>query len=59
VATAVGTAVGTGGWFFGLGRIFWPAHPQWALFLITIAATIITMVVVERDVRRTTGRSQS
>ncbi|MGO9324428.1 MAG: hypothetical protein ACLP07_07695 [Terracidiphilus sp.] len=54
VATAVGTAVGTGGWIFGLGRFVWPAHPQWALFFITIAATIATMVLVERDVRSAT-----
>ncbi len=55
VATAVGTAVGTGGWIFGLGRLVWPAHPQWALFFITIAATIVTMVLVERDVRSATS----
>ncbi len=54
VATAVGTAVGTGGWIFGLGGFVWPAHPQWALFFITIAATVITMVLVERDVRSAT-----
>ena len=30
VATAVGTAVGTGGWIVGLGKLLWPVHPQWA-----------------------------
>ena len=58
VATAVGTAVGTGGWIFGLGRVFWPAHPQWALFFITIAATIVTLAVVEREVRHGATRVQ-
>ncbi|MGA9060619.1 MAG: hypothetical protein WB341_03035 [Terracidiphilus sp.] len=58
VATAVGTAVGTGGWIFGLGKVFWPAHPQWALFFITIAATIVTTVLVEGDVRRSAARAQ-
>lgn len=50
-ATAVGTVVGTCGWLLGLGRIFWPAHPGWALFFLTVAATILTSVVVERQVR--------
>jgi cysteine synthase len=58
VATAVGTAVGTGGWIFGLGRVVWPAHPQWALFIITIAATIVTSVLVERNTRPTVTRAQ-
>jgi cysteine synthase len=58
VATAVGTAVGTGGWIFGLGRIVWPAHPQWALFFVTIAATVVTSVLVERDVRSRATRAQ-
>jgi hypothetical protein len=55
VATAVGTAVGTGGWLLGLGDIVWPAHPYWALFFITIAVTIVSAVVVEQEVRRSTN----
>ena len=51
-ATAVGTAVGTCGWLMGLGHFVWPAHPGWALFFLTIAATIATSIVVERNVRR-------
>lgn len=54
VATAVGTAVGTGGWIIGLGKVFWPVHPQWALFFLTIASTIITAVVVDQRVWRST-----
>ena len=55
-ATAVGTVVGTGGWIFGLGNLVWPAHPGWALFFITLAATIAAQVVVEREVLRAAAR---
>jgi hypothetical protein len=48
--------VGTGGWIFGLGNLVWPAHPGWALFFITLAATIAAQVVVEREVRRAAAR---
>ena len=58
-ATAVGTAVGTGGWLLGIGRIVSPAHPGWALFWITIAATIITQIVVEIKIRRNIARAQN
>jgi hypothetical protein len=58
-ATAVGTAVGTGGWIFGLGHVVWPPHPGWALFFITLAATIATQIVVERGVRNAAARAQS
>ena len=59
VATAVGTAVGTGGWIVGLGKVLWPVHPQWALFFLTIASTIITVLVVEQRNRRITTRPKS
>ncbi len=59
VATAVGTAVGTGGWIIGLGKILWPVHPQWALFSLTIASTIITALVVEQGVGRSTTHAGS
>jgi hypothetical protein len=51
--------VGTGGWIFGLGNLVWPAHPGWALFFITLAATIATQVAVEREVRSAARRAQS
>jgi hypothetical protein len=48
--------VGTGGWILGLGNFVWPAHPGWALFFITLAATIATQVAVERVVRNAAAR---
>jgi hypothetical protein len=58
-ATAVGTAVGTGGWMLGIGRFVSPAHPGWALFWLTIASTIITQIIVEIKVRRNIARAQN
>jgi hypothetical protein len=58
-ATAVGTAVGTGGWLLGVGRFVSPAHPGWALFWITIAVTIITQIVVEIEMRHSVARMQN
>jgi len=56
-ATAVGTAVGTGGWILGLGKILSADHPQWALFFLTIAVTIVTGAIVERRLGNPAGRS--
>ncbi len=58
-ATAVGTAVGTGGWLLGIGKYVSPTHPGWALFWITLAATIITQIIVEEEIRRKIGRAQA
>ncbi len=58
-ATAVGTAVGTGGWILGLGNFVWPAHPGWALFFITLAATLGTQIAVEHEGRNAARRAQS
>lgn len=58
-ATAVGTAVGTGGWLLGIGKYVSPAHPGWALFWITLAATVITQVAVEWEVRHRIARAQT
>ena len=59
VATAVGTAVGILGWVVGLGKIVWPEHPQWALFFITLAVTIVSMVILEHNDRRDAHHAQT
>lgn len=43
-ATLIATVAGTGAWLFGLGNEVWPAHPQIAVLLLTVA----TGIVVER-----------
>jgi hypothetical protein len=44
IASSIGTAVGLGSWVFGIGRIVWPAHPQFACFLLTLVATIAIQI---------------
>jgi hypothetical protein len=48
IASLIGTAVGLGSWMLGLGRIMWPAHPQMACFLLTLATTIVIQVAWPR-----------
>lgn len=63
IASAVGTVVGTGGWFLGMGKHFSPTHPGWALFLITLAVTILTQMVAqstfEEEIRYRRYRAQT
>ena len=58
-ATAVGTAVGTCGWVLGIGKYVSSAHPSWALFWITVGATIITRIIVEAEIRHKTAGAQA
>jgi hypothetical protein len=44
IATLIGTAVGLGAWILGLGNMLWPAHPQIACFLLTLATTIVVQI---------------
>jgi hypothetical protein len=37
-ATMIGSAVGTGAWLLGVAGLAWPAHPQIAVAVITVAA---------------------
>jgi hypothetical protein len=43
----------------GLGNFVWPAHPGWALFFITLAATLGTQIAVEHEGRNAARRAQS
>lgn len=51
-ATALGVALGVLAWVVGLGNVLWPEHPQWALFLITLGITIVSIVIFERNQRK-------
>jgi predicted small integral membrane protein len=45
-ASLVGSAVGTVAWLAGVTNHIWPAHPQWAVFFLTIAATLVMMGIL-------------
>ena len=40
----IGTAVGLAAWILGIGHAIWPAHPQWAGFLLTLGTTIVAQL---------------
>jgi hypothetical protein len=40
-ASLLASVLGTAAWMLGLTRSIWPAHPQWAVFFLTFAATLI------------------
>jgi len=33
-------------WALGLMREIWPAHPQWALFFLTIGASVLLYYIL-------------
>ena len=39
------SAIGTGAWLLGLTNKIWPAHPQWAVFFLTIGALVVLLYV--------------
>lgn len=47
-ASLVGSVVGTVAWALGLMREIWPAHPQWALFFLTIGATVVLYYILPK-----------
>ena len=44
-ASLVASAIGTAAWMLGVTRKIWPAHPQWAVFFLTLATTIVLLYV--------------
>lgn len=57
IASLIGSALGTGAWLFGLGARLWPEHPQGAVFLLTLASTVLAMFLWPHDGRPgATGR---
>ena len=44
-ASLVASVIGTAAWMLGLTRRIWPAHPQWALFFLTLVLTIVLRYV--------------
>lgn len=40
-ASCIGSAAGLAAWAFGIGQKIWPAHPQMAVFLLTLVTTTL------------------
>lgn len=40
-ASLLASAIATVAWILGLTSKMWPAHPQWAVFFLTIGATVV------------------
>jgi hypothetical protein len=40
-ASLMASAIGTGASILGLTDILWPAHPQLAVFFLTLGATVV------------------
>jgi hypothetical protein len=51
-ASLVGSVVGIVAWLLGLGNDIWPAHPQLALLLLTLIATMVMMGVWSKQVAK-------
>jgi len=44
IASLIASAAGIGAWLFGVGNFIWPAHPQLAVFFLTLVCTIVLMI---------------
>jgi hypothetical protein len=44
-ASLIASAIGFGVWILGIARAIWPAHPQLASCLLTIAMTFVLMYI--------------
>ena len=42
-ASLLASTIGTGAWMLGLTQKIWPAHPDWAVLSVTIAATFLLL----------------
>ena len=45
-ASLLASAIGTALWLLGVPEKIWPAHPGWAVFFVTIGATVLLMYVL-------------
>jgi hypothetical protein len=59
IAPAIGASVGVLFWVVGLGKVLWPGHPQYALFLIIAVVTAVSMAIVEWEDHRSNDRPQN
>jgi len=46
------SVVATVAWALDLMREIWPAHPQWALFFLTIGATVVLYYILPKPEKK-------
>lgn len=56
-ASLLASAIGTGAWLLGITNKMWPAHPQWAVFFVTMGATLVLFWLLPESRRRQSGCS--
>jgi len=49
LASLIGSFAGIAAWRFGIGEKIWPVHPQLALFLLTLAVTVVMVRILAHD----------
>ena len=59
IASLIASAAGIGAWLFGVGKLIWPAHPQLAVFFLTIVCTVVLMIALPHKAIRPGGESNS
>jgi len=50
-ASLIASAIGTGAWMLGIAQKIWPAHPQWAVFFLTIGMTLLLLYALPKQQR--------
>lgn len=45
-ASLLASAIGTGAWLLGITQKMWPGHPQWAVFFLTLGATLVLLYLL-------------
>ena len=45
-ASLLASVIGTGAWILGITKKMWPAHPQWAVFFLTLGATVVLLYLL-------------
>lgn len=56
-ASLLASAIGTGAWLLGITNKMWPAHPQWAVFFVTMGATLVLLWLLPESRGRQSGCS--
>jgi uncharacterized membrane protein len=59
IASIIASAAGIGAWLLGMGNLIWPAHPQIAVFFLTIVCTVVLMITLPSKATPPGGQGRS